>query len=114
MNHKEDQIQINVANYLRYQYPKALWFHPPNGGFRNPREGARFKQMGVLAGVSDILIFEQKQGYNGLAIELKAEGGKVQPSQTEFINKLKCRNWNVQICYGFDEAKKTIDSYFAN
>lgn len=111
---KEDQLQIAVSNYLKLQYPNVFWCHPPNGGKRNAMEGAKFKSMGVRAGMPDLLIFEQRH-YGGfaraLAIELKIKPNKVTPEQTECLAQLKSRSWQTEVCYSFDEAKKIIDEY---
>lgn len=108
MKHEEDRLQIQVMDYLRLQYPKVLAFHVPNGGNRSAREGARFKKMGVLPGVADIIIFHN---FEVTFIELKIKPNKQAPSQKEFENKVKEQGWGYIICYTFDEAKKAIDNY---
>lgn len=51
----EAQVQAAIIAWLRtVGFPLA--FHVPNGGLRSKREAARFKWMGVLAGVPDIVI----------------------------------------------------------
>jgi hypothetical protein len=37
----------------------AILFAVPNGGKRSPAQGARLKKMGVLAGVSDLILITQ-------------------------------------------------------
>ena len=108
MKHEEDRLQMQVADYLRLQYPRVLWFHVPNGGNRNAREGARFKRMGVRPGVADIIII-----HNGKThfIELKIKPNKQAPSQKEFETNVKNQGLRYEICYTFDEAKTAIDSY---
>jgi hypothetical protein len=121
MKHEEDRLQVQVADYLRLQYPKVLWFHVPNGGNRNAREGARFKRMGVLPGVADILIFHPGRmnnfdigKYNGLCVELKIKPNKQADSQKEFQNKISQVGWRYELCYTFDESKRIIDNYLSN
>src|SRR5258708_7664463 len=66
----EDGIHIAVCEHLRLRAkPDVLWLHVPNGGRRNPREAARFKRMGVLAGASDLLLWHRG---NSFALELKS------------------------------------------
>jgi len=70
----EARLQIAVINYIRMAFPDVLCFAVPNGGARKknsegvPIEAIMLKKMGVLAGVSDLLLF-----WNGGmgAIELK-------------------------------------------
>jgi hypothetical protein len=59
------------------QLPGVIWWHTPNGGSRDVREGARLKQIGVKAGVHDILILWG--GIRGL--EFKRPGGKQPPER---------------------------------
>ena len=54
--HYEDDLQRDVMEFIRLQYPHIISFHVPNGGKRSAREAARLKRQGVLAGVSDILL----------------------------------------------------------
>ena len=73
--HPEDDLQMQVADYLNLLPSIGYygWFHVPNGGKRNPREAARFKRMGVKAGVPDIIIESKTNGAPyGAFIELKA------------------------------------------
>lgn len=108
----EDNLQIQVINYLRYQYGKALFCHVPNGGKRNAIEGAKFKRMGVLAGVPDILIFNKNYSFDGLAIELKIKPNKPTKIQLEVIERFKEVGFDVHVCYDFDSCKNIIDNYF--
>ena len=77
----EAQLQKAITSFLHYQYPKLLWFHVPNGGRRSAAEGAKFKAMGVLAGVADILIFNDGFFYD---VELKSGKGVMSASQKDF------------------------------
>lgn len=123
---KEDQLQIACVNYLKYQHPGVLAFHVPNGGNRSKAEGGRFKAMGVLAGVMDILIIKSKHEYYddpglegtlitkytcGLGIELKTPTGTVRPNQKEIMAKFEKQGWIVKVCRSFDEFQKEVDDY---
>ena len=52
----------------------------PNGGKRNPAEAARFKAMGVKAGVPDLCLPVPMNGYAGLYIEMKYSNNKTDGS----------------------------------
>lgn len=108
MQHKEDDLQIAVMDYLRLQYPKAFAMHVGNGGKRNIREAARLKRMGVTKGVSDILILHG----NNAALELKIKPNKPTPEQLRFLEKVKELGWSTSVCYDFDSAKEFIDKFF--
>ncbi len=110
-SHLEGDLQMAVAKYLRLQYPDILWFHTPNEGKRRFLEAVRLKKMGVLSGVSDILIFQANKDYVGLAIELKIKPNSITPSQRNFQRLIMHQGWACSVCYTFEEAKKEIDNY---
>lgn len=109
MRHLEDSLQMNVVQYLDYQYPQLLYWHTPNGGKRNPREAARFRKMGVKAGVADIVLFwkDEHQPKWG-AIELKA--GKNSQTKEQGVFQYRCQ-WVggfYTICRSLEEVIETL------
>lgn len=60
----EDTEQMGVidwANWNLQRFPELkMLYHVPNGGKRNPAEAARFKAMGVKAGVPDLCMAAAK------------------------------------------------------
>lgn len=110
---KEDSMSVAVSDYLKFQYPKVLFSHIPNGGSRNAREGAKFKRMGVRRGMPDFLIFGSNDPHTrGIALELKVKPNKPTPEQMEVIQELRKLKWEAHVCYSFDEAKILIDTHF--
>lgn len=71
-------------------------FHPPNGGQRDARAGARMKKLGAKAGVPDLCLPVQRtvtvagdrQTVGGLWIELKSANGRLRESQAEWRDRL--------------------------
>lgn len=103
----EDQLQISVIDYLRLSLPKsAIVFHCPNGGQRNAREGAKFKRMGVLAGIPDVCIL-----YNGQAyfIELKTQRGILSPTQKELHQRFRESGFWIEICRNLSDVEHTLE-----
>lgn len=115
MRHIEDTEQIHLFDWAAMQsgkYPELLsLFHIPNGGKRDAREAARFKRMGVRAGVPDMFLPVPRGKYHGLFIELKAKGGKVSKNQTEWLKILAESGYAACVCFGFDEARRDIINY---
>ena len=109
---REDDFQKKVALYL--DYSGLNWFHTPNGGSRNAIEAAKFKRMGVKAGIPDILIINPKQGFNGLAIELKVGANTVTASQIEWLERLNKSGWLCFVSWSLDEVLSLIDWYSGN
>lgn len=118
---KEDYLQIATATWLRAQHPHLLAFHVPNGGNRPVRTnrrgltyspaGVKLKAMGTLAGVSDWLILEPRGSHHGLAVELKAKGGSLQPSQSDFLEKMRQRGYATAICWNLEAFQQAVEQY---
>lgn len=111
---KEDQLSINVYNWMAYQYRHVLYTHVPNGGFRNPKEGAKFKRMGVRRGIPDCLAFYPKGGYLGFACELKIKPNTVTPEQKEVLHMLNELGWYVCVAYSLVEYAKHFSKYMGD
>jgi len=109
---KEDNFQIALAKYLNYQYPNAFWFHCPNGGYRTNIGRMKFAAMGVKPGIPDFLILEQRHGYTGLALEIKAGYKKPTPVQKECLREFKRLGYKAEWTNDFTKAKNIIDNYF--
>jgi len=105
----EADEQIVFASWLDIN--QILYFHPPNGGFRNEREGAKFKRMGVKAGVPDIVIPIARQNYHGAFIELKRIGGKVSLHQKFWLVRLEEEGYFTAVAYGALQAIEVARNY---
>lgn len=114
MRHLEDDLQMAVADYLRFQCPSLMWWHTPNGGRRNAKEGARFKRMGVLPGVADILMFWRTgDKTHKAAIELKAGKNSQEPTQKIFEHNWKFQGGQYAICRSLDDVKACLKTWGA-
>ena len=71
----------------------------------------RLKAEGVTAGVPDLFFAWPRLGYHGLWIEMKRKGGKVSKVQAEMMSCLEAAGYLTAVCYGTDEAKKTLKEY---
>jgi hypothetical protein len=79
----EQAIQQAIVRYLRLAIPRAIVAHVPNGGYRTRAEAGILKSMGVVAGVSDLIILlpDGRVAF----VEVKAGKGRVSEAQTEFL-----------------------------
>lgn len=109
---KEDRLHIEIVRYVSLQYPKARLHHSPNGGSRNPIEGAKFKRMGVSRGFPDLIFPDRMGGFNGMALELKIKPNKPTKEQNEWLNHFTSIGWITGVCYDFEQAKVYIDAYY--
>ena len=62
------------------------------------------KLLGAEAGFPDLLLYCHK-----IAIELKAENGRVKPHQAEIHERMRKAGWDVLVPFGLDEAKRMIE-----
>lgn len=71
--------------------PHLIIFHVPNGGYRDQREAAKLKWIGVVAGVHDLIVIDDC----GLVylLEVKAPDGVLSADQIKFHGR--CRSMNV-------------------
>lgn len=109
MKFKEDDLQMSCARYL--DYAQLLWCHVGNERRTSIQAGVRLKKKGVKKGVPDILIFEPRGKYNGLAVELKIKPNKVSKEQNEWLSQLVIKGWQTSVCYSFDEFDELLTKY---
>lgn len=112
----EDSEQLAIMLWAAYNlktYPDLKWLHhSPNGGFRNIREAAKLKAMGVKRGFPDLNLLVPRGNYAGLFIELKkVKGGVVSDEQHEWKEHLNNSGFYASVCHGWKEAVAVIERY---
>lgn len=113
MRHEESIIQQNCVKWFRLQYPKLalVMFSVPNGGARRRIEGAIMKAEGVTRGVADLLLLYPSKHYHGLAIEMKTQKGRQQPSQKIWQRAVEDTGYKYVICRSFEDFQSEINAY---
>lgn len=112
----EDGHQLAIMQWcaLNIQtYPDLKWLvHVPNGGYRDKREAAKLKAMGVRPGFPDLNLLVSRGKYKGLFIELKkVSGGVVSDEQKDWIQYLNSQGFCATVCRGWEEAVNVIRLY---
>lgn len=121
---KESDLQTQVADYLRLQYPKVL-FHSDYGSGIKLTKGQAIKQKrqnGGRRGWPDMFIAEPAHDLHGIFIELKRKGTRLKKKdgnwasehlaeQNEVLTNLQAKGYAAYFAVGFDEAKEIIDDY---
>lgn len=108
----EETIHKTVMSWVRlHPMLKKLVLHFPNEGKRSLRYGKLLKDMGMRAGVSDLLIAMGRHGFHGAWIELKSENGNLSPLQKDFLEDMSQQNYFTAVCWSIDEAIDTIKWY---
>lgn len=131
----EADLQVQVADYLRLQYPSVM-FHSDFGSGIKLTMGQAIKQKrqnGGRRAWPDMFIAEPNCYENcgadiwthGLFIELKRPGTRIFKKdgtlvadphireQFDTLEALRKRGYAAEFACGFDEAKKIIDKYLA-
>ncbi len=87
----------------------------PNGFFTNKRDAKFYAQIkklkdeGYSPGFPDLMIYKKK---DILFIEMKnQDGGRVDEKQKEWHDILTDLGFNVEVCAGFEAAKKAVQAF---
>jgi hypothetical protein len=110
MRRPEQEMHKAIVAHLRLRgVPGLVWWHTPNGGRRRPKEAAIMKGLGVLPGVSDLILIHRGHVY---ALELKA-GDQSRPTiaQMEFISNLNEAGGHGVICHDLDRAIRCLECW---
>lgn len=110
---KEESLQAEFIIWLNQNYKNVLYTHPPNGGKRAKTFAIKLKLIGVRAGVPDLLIFDRKGKYNGMALEFKQGNNTCTEAQLHWLEKLRERGWFTCVCYDIETAIKHTQYYFS-
>lgn len=113
MKDEEHRLQSACVRWFRYQYPTLAHslFAVPNGGRRDAATGARLKDEGVLAGVSDLVLLQLRGESGALLIEMKTKGGYQAPSQKEWQKKVEADGYKYVVCRSLEEFMDAINNY---
>lgn len=125
----ELELQAQVADYIRLQYPSVI-FHSDFGSGIKLTPGQAMRQKRIQGGRRawpDMFIAEVRslgdRYYHGLFIELKKAGTRIYRKdgrlvsdahireQFDMLEQLRQRGYMAEFACGFDEAKKIIDEY---
>ena len=105
----ETAIHCTLVQHLQVRgEPDVIWWHTPNGGYRNTAEAALLKAMGVKAGVPDLILFRAGRLY---CLEIKAQGGRASPEQIAFIGALDNAGAHTALVTGLDACLATLESW---
>jgi VRR-NUC domain len=105
----ETAIHCTVVQHLNIRgVPGLIFFHVPNGGYRNKSEAVLLKAMGVRAGVSDLILFHSGRLY---CLEIKAKGGRASEEQLAFISDIDRAGAYTALATGLDACLATLEAW---
>lgn len=108
----EYELQKSVVEYLQLKYPNTLYCGSAGGIRTSMSQAIKMKHTGYKKGFPDLFVYEPRNGFNGLAIELKVKGNYPSKEQKEWRDNLINRGFSAHICTGWDDTIKTINTYF--
>jgi len=108
----EHQIHAAVAQWLRAQHPRLLFWHSHQSGRLSVAEAMKAKRMGRRAGIPDFTFLLPPHGTAGF-IELKAEGGRQSEPQLTFEIQARAAGAHYAVCRSLEEVEGTLMSWGA-
>ncbi len=106
--HIESQIQRQMVQWFRLQYPRYILAAIPNGGRRNALEAKIMKGEGVLAGFSDIIIIADR---NVFFVEVKTKAGRQSKRQKKFQADVERLGFQYSICRSLQDFQLTVEKW---
>jgi hypothetical protein len=115
MKDLESLIQVACVTWFTYQYQDwaLLLHHSPNGGYRNAKEAAKFKRMGVRAGFPDLILLLPNGTYNYLAVEMKTNesGSRQTERQLLYQRIMESHGGKYVVCRSEQEFETIVNDY---
>lgn len=114
---EEHRIQCACVRWFSLRFPKlkGRLFAVPNGGARDVVTGAKLKEEGVVAGVSDLIFLKSNRDYGALLIEMKKPKGVQSASQKEWQKKVtENGEFKYVVCRSLEDFMREITDYLAN
>lgn len=113
--HNEQAAFFRFLALLAIDNPDVgLAYAIPNGGKRHIGTARKLQEEGVKPGVPDICWPVPRYPFHGLYLEMKrVKGGKVSDAQKPWVQRLREQGYKVEICKGFEAAKKAFCEYLA-
>lgn len=110
--HKEQVAVMEWAEWQAGRHPALDLLHAvPNGGHRHPATAKKLQAEGVKRGVPDLCLPSPRGGYCGLYIELKVPGGRENPDQKWWRDRLVEQGYYATVCVGADAAILELTLY---
>lgn len=126
MKTTELQLHTQICEYVRLQYPKAVFNSDLAGSMKlSINQAKTISKLRSGRGFPDLVIYERRGKWSGLFLELKREGTKLFNSRGEYANQhlieqaemlqlLRHRGFMCWFAIGFDDAKQKIDIYLGD
>ena len=107
-------MQAECVQWLWNEYPqyRGLLFHIPNEGNRDSKtDGAYRKALGLVSGVSDLILLIPNKSHHALCIEMKTEVGRQSDAQRLWQSKVEAQGYRYEVVRSLEEFKELIKEY---
>jgi len=111
----EAQLQLSIRNYLAALGIDAV--HVPNGShlagdiLARSKQANALKRAGVMPGFPDLICFDRRARRVCL-LEVKAKGGKLQPSQEAFAaHYVPAWGWPYAVVRSIDDTRAALSEW---
>ena len=106
---QEQMALIAWAQLWAGTYPElGLLAHFPNGGSRHIVEAVKFRRMGVLPGIPDLVLFAARHNYHAWLGEMKSAKGTLSAHQKKVIGALRKAGYFVGVFRSWTEARDSL------
>lgn len=85
--------------------------HVPNGGARSKGEAGKLKAMGTKPGIPDFVLPRTRGKWRGLALELKAEKGRLSEDQKFWLRGLEDEGYLVSVCRTLEAFQEILQAF---
>lgn len=113
--HKEQAALFSMAARAAVKYPELELLNGSLNGVRlTIGQAVKAKKSGMKKGYPDIFLPVPRREWHGLYIEMKAQGGRAQPEQKEWMRRLTEQGYYCTVCWSAVEAWDEIVAYLEN
>jgi len=105
----EYSLHVTVADWLRAQFPRLVWWHSHQQGHLSIAARVKAKRMGRRAGVPDFTFIIP--GGKAAFIELKIDGGKLSEPQAVFEEQARAAGALYALCRSLGEVQGTLAAW---
>ena len=112
----EARLQAQCFQWCWNTFPQTrrLLFHVENErSDGNKIDGARRVAMGLVAGVSDLILLIPRGEYHGLCIEMKTLTGKQRENQRTWQMLVETNGYQYCLCRTFEQFQHIITAYLS-
>jgi hypothetical protein len=108
--HTEQSRFFAVLRRLKHPWAQYA-FAIPNGFLDSKSKRIRAWREGVLSGTPDVFIPFPSNGFCGLFLEFKAQGGTLSEAQREFLAYARSAGYKAEVVFSLRQALEVLKGY---